>query len=110
VNARNQFSDINGPVSRRDGRNSIDDLPASSVSRRVHALVDHYLAERAAGTPSRVGDHLNYANPHYSDTRNLPWIMALDGPVLGSGRAIHRHGTTPDLDRHRPGEFRVQTN
>lgn len=110
VNARNQFSDINGPVSRRAGRNSVDDLPASSISRRVDTLVDTYLAQRAGGTPSRVGDHLNYANPHYSDARNLPWIMALDGPVLGGGRAIHRHGTTPDLERYRPGDFRVSLN
>ncbi len=107
VNARQQFSDINGPVSRRQGRDSVDDIPMSRVSQRVSDFVDSYLAQRASGTPSSVGSHLNYANPNYSDQRNMGWIMALDGPVLGSGRAIHRHGTTPDLERHRPGEFAV---
>jgi LysM repeat protein len=107
VNARNQFSDINGPVSRRQGRNSVDDIPMSRVSQRVSDFVDNYLAQRAAGTPSSVGTHLNYANPNFSDARNLPWIMALDGPVLGRGNAIHRHGTTPDLERFRPDAFSV---
>ena len=108
VNARNQFSDINGPISRRDGRNSVDDLPDSRISARVDRLVDDYLAQRADGTPSSVGDNLNYANPNYSDRVNLGWIMALDGPVLGRGDAIHRHGTTPDLERSRPGAFDVR--
>jgi LysM repeat protein len=107
VNARNQFSDINGPVSRRDGRNSVDDIPMSRVSQRVSDFVDNYLAQRASGTPSSIGSHLNYANPNRSDARNLPWIMALDGPVLGRGQAIHRHGTVPELQRYRPGEFTV---
>lgn len=107
VNARNQFSDINGPVSRRDGRSSVDDIPMSRVSARVDALVDSYLAERAAGRASSIGSHLNYANPNYSDARNLGWINALDGPVLGRGDAIHRHGTTPDLERFRPGAFAI---
>lgn len=105
VNAPYQFSDINGPVAWDRGRTSVEAIPASAVSARVDAFVDAYLAERAAGAPSSVGSHLNYANPHYSSPRNLGWIMALDGPVLGSGRAIHRHGTTPDLERYRPGAF-----
>lgn len=105
VNARNQFSDINGPVSRRQGRNSVDQIPMSDVSQNVRDFVNSYLAERAAGTPSSVGTHLNYANPHFSDARNLGWINALDGPVLGRGNAIHRHGTTPDLERYRPNDF-----
>ncbi|MBV7256941.1 LysM peptidoglycan-binding domain-containing protein [Pacificimonas sp. WHA3] len=107
VNAYNQFSDINGPVSRRDGRNAVEDIPAGQISGRVDEMVDSYLAERAAGRPSAVGDHLNYANPNYSDARNLGWIMALDGPVLGRGDAIHRHGTVPELQRHRPGDYAV---
>jgi hypothetical protein len=107
VNARNQFSDINGPVARRDGRNSVEDLPAGRISARVDQLVDSYLAERAAGRESSIGSHLNYANPNYSDARNLGWINALDGPVLGRGDAIHRHGTTPDLERFRPEPFAI---
>ena len=107
VNARNQFSDINGPVARRDGRKAVEDLPAARISARVDQLVDSYLAERAAGRGSSIGSHLNYANPNYSDARNLGWINALDGPVLGRGDAIHRHGTTPELDRFRPEPFAV---
>lgn len=107
VNARNQFSDVNGPVSRRDGRNSVDDIPMSRVSERVDRLVESYLAERAAGRASSIGSHLNYANPNYSDARNLGWINALEGPVLGRGDAIHRHGTTPDLERYRPAPFAI---
>jgi LysM repeat protein len=107
VNAHNQFSDINGPIARRAGRNAVEDLPASRISDRVDRLVDGYLAERAGGRASLIGSHPNYANPHFSDARNLPWINALDGPVLGRGNAIHRHGTVPELDRHRPAEFAV---
>jgi LysM repeat protein len=107
VNARNQFSDINGPVSRRDGRNSVEQLPAARIGERVDQLVDSYLAERAGGRASSIGSHLNYANPNYSDARNLGWINALDGPVLGRGDAIHRHGTTPDLERFRPEPFAI---
>jgi LysM repeat protein len=107
VNAPYQFSDINGPVAWRSGRNSVEDLSMARVSARVDSLVDSYLAERAGGRPSSVGSHLNYANPNYSDARNLGWINALDGPVLGRGDAIHRHGTTPDLDRFRPEPFAI---
>ena len=107
VNARNQFSDINGPISRADGRHTVDEIDMSRVSKRVRDLVDAYLAARAAGTPSRIGSHLNYANPHFSSARNLPWIMALDGPILGKGNAIHRHGTVPELDRFRPDPFQL---
>ena len=108
VNARYQFSDINGPVSWRSGRTSVEQIPMSRVSSRVDSLVDSYLAQRANGRPSSVGTHLNYANPHFSSRSNLGWIMALDGPVLGRGNAIHRHGTTPDLERHRPEPFAVR--
>lgn len=107
VNSHNQFSDINGPVARRDGRNSVEDIPAARISDRVDRLVDAHLAERADGRPSSVGSHLNYANPYHSDARNLRWIMALDGPALGRGDAVHRHGTVPELERHRPEEFAV---
>jgi len=107
VNARSQFSDVNGPIAWRAGRNSVSDLPMARVSARVDQLVDSYLAARAAGQPSSIGSHLNYANPNYSSHSNLGWIMALDGPVLGRGDAIHRHGTTPDLERYRPGAFVV---
>ncbi|TCP34368.1 LysM peptidoglycan-binding domain-containing protein [Sphingomonas sp. BK235] len=105
VDSYNQFSDINGPIARRAGRNSVEDLPASSISARVDRLVDGYLAERAGGRESSIGSHLNYANPHYSSANNRGWINALDGPVLGRGDAVHHHGTVPELDRYRPGAF-----
>lgn len=107
VNARNQFSDINGPVSRGKGRDSVEEFPMSRVSGTVDRFVDSYLAERAAGRELSIGTHLNYANPNYSSANNLGWINALSGPVLGSGKAIHRHGTTPDLERYRPGDYAV---
>lgn len=113
VNAPYQFSDINGPVSwKRHGRNDVDQITdawlQSPAGKKASEFVDRYLALRsgnaaeapnvpmAEGAPhyaQLVGGHLNYANPHYSDKSNLPWIMALDGPVLGQGTAIHRHGT-----------------
>lgn len=107
VNARNQFSDVNGPISRKQGRHSVEEIDMRTVSARVRAFVDTYLAQRAAGAPSRVDSHLNYANPHFSDAKNLAWIMALDGPELGRGNAIHRHGTVPELQRFRPGDYRI---
>ncbi|RZL69139.1 MAG: hypothetical protein EOP66_17875 [Sphingomonas sp.] len=108
VNARNQFSDINGPISRRHGRDGVAQLPASVVSRRVHQVTDQYLAARAAGRGSIIESHLNYANPHYSDAKNLEWINAVDGPRLGRGKAIHYHETTASLQTYRPGRFSVQ--
>ena len=107
VNSHNQFSDINGPIARRDGRNSVDDIPESRISARVDRMVDEYLAERAGGAESSIGSHLNYANPNYSSANNLGWINALDGPVLGRGDAVHHHGTTPELERYRPDNFAV---
>lgn len=107
VNARNQFSDINGPISRKDGRHTVDDLDVSKVSKRASDFVDAYLAARADGASSRIDSHLNYANPHFSSPKNLSWIMALDGPVLGKGNAIHRHGTVPELQRFRPKPFLI---
>lgn len=99
---------MNGPVSRREGRSSVDQIPAGRISERVDVFVDRYLTARAAGQPSSVGSHLNYANPHFSDARNLGWIRALDGPVLGRGNAVHHHGTVPELQRYRPEAFAVR--
>jgi LysM repeat protein len=109
VNARKQFSDINGPVAWKHGWKSVDGVPMSRVSARVDELVDTYLAARANGTPSSVGTNLNYANPIFSDAVNRPWIMALKGPVYGHGQSIHRHGTTPGLEKYRPQAYAVQS-
>lgn len=107
VNARNQFSDVNGPVSRRQGRSSVDQIPMSRVDQRTDQLVDAYLAARASGRGSSVGGNLNYANPNFSDRRNLGWINRLDGPVFGQGQSTHRHGTTPELQRYKPGDYDI---
>ena len=67
-----------------------------------------YLSARASGQESSVGSHLNYANPRFSDSKNLRWIMALDGPVFGRGNAIHRHGTVPALEKFRPDQYNIE--
>ncbi|KQN00571.1 cell wall hydrolase [Sphingomonas sp. Leaf25] len=107
VDARKQFSDVNGPVAWKHGRRSVSEIPMSKVSRRVSTMVDRWLQWREKGAPSSVGDHLNYANPYYSDRRNREWIDKLSGPVYGSGRSIHRHGTAAGLQGARPGAFRI---
>ncbi|PSM16113.1 tape measure protein [Nitratireductor sp. StC3] len=104
VNARKQFSDVNGPPAWKHGRRSVDDLSVNDPRyARASRLVDEYLPQRAAGTPSIVGDHLNYANRAASTPNNFGWIDKLDGPKLGA----HRHGTTADLQRFRPGEYGI---
>jgi hypothetical protein len=108
ANARKQFSDVNGPIAWKQGRHSIDEISMSRVSERVRRETLNYLKQRAAGQRSIVGDNLNYANPAYSDRVNRPWIDALAGPKLGRGSATHNHGTTPGLQKYRPGEFGVQ--
>ncbi|KVH72219.1 hypothetical protein WJ41_13895 [Burkholderia ubonensis] len=107
VNQYNQFSDVNGPVARKDNRTSVEQIPVSRISKRVSDLVDSYLRDRENGEPSSVGTHLNYANPYYSDAVNLPWINALSGPRYGKGTAIHYHGTTPGLEPYRPEPYSI---
>jgi hypothetical protein len=107
VNYRSQFSNINGAVAWREGRHSVDQIPAGRVTARTSSLVDSWLAARAAGAKSSIGDNLNYANPNYSDARNLPWISAMSGPTYGSGKSIHKYGTTSGNERYRPGDFAV---
>lgn len=63
VNAKSQFSDINGRPAWKHGRRSVDDLSTSDPRYACASrLVNEYLPQRAAGKPSIVGDHLNYAN------------------------------------------------
>lgn len=107
VNAKSQFSDINGRPAWLKGRNSVDDLPMSRIDARTNALVDDWLKQRASGAESTVGSHLNYANPNFSDAKNLGWINNLEGPTFGRGNAIHKHGTTPDLQRFRPEDYGI---
>lgn len=107
VNARSQFSDINGPVAWAAGRSSVDDIPMSMVTSKIDTVVDTWLRQRAGGVGSSVGDHLSYANPFYSDASNMSWIRELQGPVYGSGDAIHQHGTPAWMQGLRPGAFGV---
>lgn len=101
VNAPYQFSDINGPVSWRSKRRSVEEIGDTMLNigagKVASQFVDEYLAQRAAGQQSAIGGHLNYANPYYSDASNLAWIRKLDGPRLGQGRAVHWHGTAQGL-------------
>lgn len=101
VNAPYQFSDINGPVAWKRNRRNVHQIPDDALKGGAGLLasqfVDGYLARRAAGEPSAIGGHLNYANPHYSDASNLSWIRKLDGPRLGQGQAVHWHGTAQGL-------------
>lgn len=115
VNQRKQFTDINGPVSwtPKDHigigpHDSVEQIPDSWVRPRVSQVVDAYLADRANGRPSSVGANLNYANPYGSTPNNMAWINNLDGPVFGTGRAIHRHGTTPENRKYMPQPYVIQ--
>ncbi len=109
LDARKQFSDVNGPVAWKHGRRSVDDLSTKDPRfGRADKFVDDYLAKRASGMQSSVGDHLNYANPYYSTKNNLGWINKLEGPRFGAGKNIHHHGTTSDLQRFRPGDYNLQ--
>lgn len=104
VNSKKQFSDVNGPPAWKHGRRSVDDLSMSDPRYgRASDLVERYLPERASGAPSSIGDHLNYANRAGSTPNNFDWIDKLQGPKFGG----HRHGTTADLERFRPGDFGV---
>jgi hypothetical protein len=116
VNAKNQFSGINGPPSRSGkdhigigSHNAVEQIPASYIANRTNTLADNYLAERAKGRKSIVGTHLDYANPdpRYSTANNLAWINKLSGPSFGKGSAVHRHGTTVDKERYRPKPFYI---
>ncbi|WP_249180558.1 cell wall hydrolase [Burkholderia ambifaria] len=107
VNQHNQFSDVNGPIARRQHhRSTAEQIPVSEISQRVNDLVNSYLRDRENGEPSSVGTNPNYANPNYSDAVNLPWINALSGPRYGKGTAMH-HGTTPGLEPYRPEPYPI---
>ncbi|HEV7436321.1 MAG TPA: cell wall hydrolase [Pseudorhizobium sp.] len=90
---RRQFSKITGPA-HLDPYGSITKVPASVVPKGFDSVVNGWLNERARGVPSSVGGNLHYANPNFSDEKNLAWIEALDGPRFGSGERMHYHGTT----------------
>lgn len=123
INSHRQFTKITGPKSykTKDGKiiknnpyGSVQNMPSSAVNQRVRAQVLQYLQDRANGTQSSVGNHLNYANPYASDKKNRKaWVDAFykqakeDGLVFGTGKAVHGHGTTKDLQKFRPKPFAV---
>ena len=86
------------------------------VDARTNKLVDDWLAQRAGGAQSSVGDNLNYLNPKYSgrNGRGNGWggdafqaEAMRNGYVFGKGNAQHFHGTTAGLQSARPGAFGV---
>ena len=114
ANQRWAFSDINAP--RKGAYGSVQNVPMSRVSPRVEAFVRDYLAKRAQGLPSSVGQNLSYANPNYLDEASdstKKWVAEVErqasatGQRFGSGKAIHVHGT-PSADRSKmPAPFNV---
>lgn len=114
VNAHRQFSKITGPKSLKP-YGSVQNMPISDVSSRIRNFVNKYLIERANGKPSIVGGHLNYANKYYSDEYNKKkWVNAFhdkaikDGLIFGNGKAIHAHGTVPELQASIPKPFKLK--
>jgi len=98
ANAKNQFSAINGPKNKKyTVYGSVDSVPDSVVPPYMRNIVSSWVQERAMGAPDSVNGGLNYANPGYSDKKNLGWINALDGPKLGYGDSTHFHGTVKGL-------------
>jgi hypothetical protein len=76
--------------------------------------VNQYLIERANGKKSIIGQNLNYANKYYSDSKNRKqWVDAFHdeavkkGMILGTGKAIHAHGTVSELKGKMPKPFAV---
>lgn len=113
VNADRQFSKITGPKSL-DPYGSVENMPISHVSRKVRNFVNSYLLERANGKKSIIGENLNYANKYYSDEKNRKaWVdkfhneAVKNGMILGTGKAIHAHGTVRELRDKMPKPFKI---
>ncbi|HCW4311891.1 TPA: LysM peptidoglycan-binding domain-containing protein [Acinetobacter baumannii] len=113
VNADRQFSKITGPKSL-DPYGSVENMPMSHVSRKVRNFVNSYLLERANGKKTIIGENLNYANKYYSDEKNRKaWVdkfhneAVKNGMILGTGKAIHAHGTVRELRDKMPKPFKI---
>ncbi len=114
VNQRWAFSDINSP--RKSAYGSVDKVPMSRVSKRMEKFVREYVAKRAAGQESIVGENVSYANPYYlseASSSTKKWVREVQkqaketGQIFGSGKAIHVHGT-PSADKHKmPKPFAI---
>lgn len=96
VNQYNQFSAINGPVPGAYGR--VQNAP--KASQALQSLVASHIADISQGVQeSEIGGSVNYANPNFSDAKNLKdWVnpMIEAGALkLGIGDAVHYHGIIP---------------
>lgn len=113
ANAHRQFSKITGPENLKP-YGSVQNMPKSAVSSRIRNFVNEYLIERSKGKKSIIGQNLNYANKFYSDAKNRKqWVDAFhdeavkNGMILGTGKAIHAHGTVNELKKKMPKPFSV---
>lgn len=113
ANAHRQFSKITGPKSLQP-YGSVQNMPLKDVHEKTKQYVKQYLKERAGGRKSIVGSNLNYANKYVSDDYNRrAWVNAFhdeaekNNLIFGTGKSVHAHGTTADLMKYRPKEFRV---
>jgi len=114
ANQRWAFSDINAP--RKGAYGSVQNVPMSRVSPKMEKFVREYLAQRAMGRESSVGENVSYANPNYLDEASAStkaWVREVEkqakasGQVFGAGKDIHVHGT-PSADRGKmPKPFNV---
>lgn len=96
VNQYNQFSAINGPVPGAYGK--VQNAP--KASQALQSLVASHVADISQGVEeSEIGGSLNYANPNFSDAKNLAsWVnpMIEAGALkLGIGEDVHYHGIIP---------------
>lgn len=115
ANQRWAFSDINAP--RKGAYGSVQNVPMSRVSPRMEKFVRQYLADRAAGRESIVGQNVSYANPYYlgeASASTKAWVREVEaqakasGQTFGSGKAVHVHGT-PLADRSKmPSPYNVK--
>lgn len=117
ANQRWAFSDINAP--RKSAYGSVQNVPMSRVSPRMREFVRRYLAERAAGRESSVGQNVSYANPYFlaeASASTKKWVHEVElqaartGQRYGAGKAVHVHGT-PSADRGKmPKPFNISLN
>lgn len=107
VNQRWAFSDINAP--RKSAYGSVDKVPMSRVSKRMENFIRDYIAKRANGQASSVGEDVSYANPYYlqeASKATKAWVAEVEaqaaktGHRYGAGKAVHVHGT-PKADAHK---------
>lgn len=107
INQPYAFSDI--VSNQKTAYGGVENVPMSRVSKRMESFVREYVAKRAAGQESIVGENVSYANPNYlakASKNTKKWVKEVQnqakktGQIFGSGKAIHVHGT-PSADKHK---------